>query len=140
MSPDHQYQKQVKINEATVTLRNDGIVHVLFHKKITLDLPLQMLLLTIYREVTGGKLHPFMFEAMPGIKVTREARENAIRIEDEAPGNSYAVIAPTLAYQILANFYVKIRRPKKPYRVFRHKQEAVEWLKQFHAQPVQSNG
>jgi hypothetical protein len=125
------HQKQIRINEATVTLRNDGIVHVLFHNNVVLDLPLQMLLLNIYNEITERRKHPFLFEALSGIKVTREAKENAIRIEADAPGSAYAVLAPTLAYQVVANFYLKVRRPKSPYRVFRNEDAAVEWLKKY---------
>src|SRR5688572_7737642 len=104
MLPDSDQVKQVKINEATITLRKDGIVHVLFHKGVTLDLSLQMLMLTIYNEITGRKKHPFMFEALHGVKVTKEAKENAIRIESEAPGNAYAVVANNLMYGVIANF------------------------------------
>jgi hypothetical protein len=123
--------RQVKINEATVSLRNDGIVHVLFHHGITLDLALQMLLLNIYMEISGGEKRPFLFEAINSIKVTREARENALRIEEMAPGSAYAVLAETLTQQMLANFYLTVKRPKKPYRVFRQKEDAIKWLSGF---------
>ncbi|MES2680069.1 MAG: hypothetical protein V4635_09305 [Bacteroidota bacterium] len=123
--------KQVKINEATITLGNDGIVHVLFHKNVVLDLKLQMLLLNIYNDITARKRHPFLFEALRGVKVTREAKENAIRIESEAPGSAYAIIADSLAYQLIANFYLIVKKPRNPYKVFRKKEEATAWLKGF---------
>ncbi|MGZ3921238.1 MAG: DUF7793 family protein, partial [Bacteroidia bacterium] len=107
--------KKVRINEATVTLSKDGIVRVLFHKNTELDVPLQMLLLAIYNEITEKKKHPFLFEAFEGVYVTKEARSNAIRIEDEAPGCAYAVVAKSWTYKIIANFYVKIKKPKSPY-------------------------
>lgn len=127
--------KEVKINEARVTLKSDGIIYVVFNKNIELDISLQMLLLNIYKEVADGRSHPFLFEAFEGISVTKEARENAIRIEGEAPGCAYAVIAKTLPYKLIANFYLKVRKPKTPYKVFSKKKDAVEWLKTF-VQPV----
>jgi hypothetical protein len=123
--------KQVKIDEATVTLRKDGIVHVLFHKNVTLDLKLQMLLLNIYNEVTGQKKHPFIFEAFEGVTVTKEARENALRIESEAPGSAYAVVADSVAYRLLANFYLNIKKPLSPYKVFGKTEDAIKWLKTY---------
>lgn len=96
--------KEVKINEATVTLKSDGILYVLFHKNILLDVALQMLLLNIYKQVTDDREHPFLFEAFEGVKVTKEAKENAIRIEDEAPGSAYAVVAKSTAYKLLREF------------------------------------
>ena len=126
-----QDEKQVKINEATITLGEDGVVHVLFHKNVTLDLNLQMLLLNIYNEITERKKHPFLFEALKGVKVTKEAKENAVRIESEAPGSAYAIVADSLAYQVIANFYLFVQKPRSPYKVFRKKDEAIAWLKNF---------
>ncbi len=123
--------KQIKINEATVTLGLDGIVYVLFHKNVTLDLKLQMLLLNIYNDITSGRKHPFLFEALEGVKITREAKENAVRIESEAPGSAYAIVADSTAYQLIANFYLTVKRPKSPYKVFRKKDEALAWLKLY---------
>jgi hypothetical protein len=128
--------KQTRINEATVTLRKDGIVHVLFHRNVILDVALQMLLLNIYNEITGGKKHPFLFEALRGVKVTREAKENAVRIESEAPGSAYAIVADSLGYQLVANFYLVVKKPKNPYKVFRKKEEAVAWLKNYNSLTV----
>jgi len=131
--------KQVKINEATVTLRSDGIVHVMFHKKIVLDVALQMLMITIYNEITERKKHPFLYEALPGVKVTKEARDNAMRIETEAPGNAYAVVAKTIGYRIVANFYLNIKKTINPYKVFSNKEDAVEWLRGFVQAPLENN-
>ena len=33
--------RQLKIEEGTVSLREDGIVHVHYHKNVVLDVPLQ---------------------------------------------------------------------------------------------------
>jgi hypothetical protein len=123
--------QEIRINEASVSLREDGIVRVLFHRRVVLDLSLQMLLLNIYNEITRKKPHPFLFEALDGVKVTREARENALLIEEQAPGSAYAVVAGSIRYRILANFYIRFRKPQKPYRVFRTPSEAVDWLRQF---------
>ena len=128
--------KKVKINEATITLGKDGIVRVLFHKNVVLDLPLQMLLLTIYNEITEKKKYPFLFEAFDGVTVTSEARNNAIRIEEDVPGIAYAVVASSWAYKVLANFYVKVKKPKSPYQVFSANEEAVEWLKKYIPHPA----
>jgi hypothetical protein len=131
--------KEIKINEATVRLKSDGIIYVLFHKNVKLDVALQMLLLNIYKEISDGIKRPFLFEASEGVKVTKEAKANAIRIEDEAPGIAYAVVANSLPYMLVANFYVKIKKPKLPYKVFNNNETALAWLKSFlpQASPLQ---
>jgi hypothetical protein len=133
MLADSEIVRQIKINESTVSLRADGIVQVLFHKNITLDLALQMLLLRIFNEITEKKKHPFLYEALEGVKVTKEARDNAISIESKGPGNAYALVAVSPAYRLMANFYVKIKPTLNPYKIFSKREEAIEWLKQFRA-------
>jgi hypothetical protein len=130
-STDSGIVREIKINEATVALRQDGIVQVTFNRNVTIDVPLQMLLLNLYNEITGKKKHPFLYEAFSGAKVTKEAKENAIRIESLGPGNAYAVVADSIAYQIIANFYVKVKTPVYPFKVFTNKEDAVKWLKNF---------
>lgn len=126
-----EFIKEIKIDETTVTLRKDGIVHVLFHRNVVIDPALQMFLLNIYKEVAGEKKYPFLFEALTGVKYTKEARDNAFRIESEAPGTAYAVVAPSLVYKTIANFYIKTKKLSVPYKVFSKKENAVKWLKTY---------
>jgi hypothetical protein len=123
--------KEISLNEASLRLRKDGIVHVIFNKDVTLDVDLQMKLFHLYHELTHGKKMPFVFSAFDGITVTKEARDNAIKIEDDAPVSAVAVIADSLAYRLIANFYLKVNKPKSPYKVFTNLNDALEWLAPF---------
>ncbi len=40
-----------------------------------------------------------------------------------------AVVVDTLAYKLIANFYLKFNKPKRPYKVFSKEEEAIKWLK-----------
>lgn len=120
--------KKIETDELLIQLRSDGIVHVMFKENITLDVPLQMKLLKLNSEICEGKKHPFLFSALPGVTITKEARENATKIEHLSPASSSAVVANSLPYRIIANFYLKVNRPKNPYRVFGNEEDAVKWL------------
>jgi hypothetical protein len=125
------FVKEIKVAEATLRLRTDGIVHVIFHSHVTLDIPLQLKMLELYQQLTKGKKTPFLFSAMEGVVVTKEARDNAITLEEQSPVSAVAVIADNLAYRIIANFYLKINKPKSPYKVFKKVEDAIKWLEQF---------
>jgi hypothetical protein len=129
--PGNEIIREIRINEATVAMRSDGIVQVTFNKNITIDVPLQMLLLNLYNEITEKKKHPFLYEAFSGVKVTKDAKENAIHIESLGPGKAYAIVAESVAYQLIANFYVKVKKPVYPFKVFTKKEDAVKWLRGF---------
>lgn len=120
--------KKIETDEMLIQLRSDGIVHVMFKENITLDVALQMKMIKLYNEICEGKKHPFLFSALPGVTITKEARENATKIEHLAPVSRSAVIANSLPYRLIANFYLKVNRPKNPYRVFSNEDDAVKWL------------
>jgi len=123
--------KGIHLPEASIVLREDGIVHIHYNHNIVLDIPLQLKVLEKFNEITGGKLTPFLFTAGDGVIVTPEARDNAMNTEENSPCYGTAVIVTSLAYKLIANFYLKFNKPKRPYKVFKSENEAVEWLRTF---------
>jgi hypothetical protein len=119
----------IETSEVTVRLRKDGIVHTTFSKGAVLDLELQTKLLDINIKITGGKKSYFIYDAQDNVTITKEARDNAIRIEHLAPVKASAVVANNLAYRLIANFYMKFNKPKTPFRVFENLEKGIAWLK-----------
>jgi len=121
--------KQIKLLEATLSLRQDGIVQVLYHDHTILDIPLQLKMAEAFNNIADGKKSLFIFEAGEGVIVTKDARNNALKLEDSTPILASAVVANNLAYRIIANFFIKVQKPKGKYKVFASKEEAIKWLK-----------
>ena len=121
--------KTVEIDEAIISLRADNIVNVHFKEGIDIDIELQSRLYGIYQDICGDNKLPFLFTANEFCSVTEEAKEYAIEMESEYPGLGTAIVAHNLAYQIIANFYLKVKKPKTPFKVFRKEETAVKWLK-----------
>ena len=117
--------------EVNIKLKDDGILYVFFKSNITLDVKLQERLLTCYYEITKNKPTPFLFESGDGVVVTREARENAIRIEKQSPCNAMAVVVDNLPYKLIANFYFQFHKPSIPYKVFSDIDVARLWLRNY---------
>ena len=120
--------KQIKIPEATVSLWENGIVHVFYNDNLVLDIPVQLKMADVFNEITNHKKSHFIFEAGDGVTITKEARDNALKLEDSTPILASAVIASNLAYRMIANFFLKVQRPKGQYRVVANMDEAVKWL------------
>lgn len=85
----------------------------------------------IYKEVAGLKDLPLCLIIDDGVEITREARDFARKIEPKQPFTACAVVVNSLAYKILANFYVVFHKPVKPFKVFNSKESAIQWLEQF---------
>lgn len=121
--------KSIELDEAILSLRNDGIIHVFFKDNTELDVVLQEKLLIYYEKLTGGIKTPFIFEAGANCNVTKEARENAVRLEKISPMSACTVIVDNTAYMLIANFYYKFNKPTIPYKVFKNREDGVKWLK-----------
>jgi hypothetical protein len=120
---------EIKMPEATISLREDGIVHVYYHDNTFLNVELQMRMLEQFNKITKKKKMLFLFEAGKDVVVTKGARENAIIIEDLTPVLASAVVAPNLAYRIIANFYIKVKKIKGECKVVKNAEEGIKWLK-----------
>ena len=63
--------------------------------------------------------------------ITKEARDHSAELEKTYPGLTTAVIADTVAYKLIANFYLKFNYPRTPYKVFNSIVSAEVWLKTY---------
>jgi hypothetical protein len=120
--------RQIILPEATLSLREDGIVHVFYNDNLVLDVPVQLKMADAFNKIADGKKSLFIFEAGENVIVTKEARNNALKLEDSTPILASAVIAHNLAYRMIANFFLKVQRPKGQYKVVADMEEAVNWL------------
>lgn len=120
--------KKLQNDQVVVTLRSDGIVHVSFLPNTEITVEFQHVLVDMYNEVTGGKKSLFVFEGGEFVSITKEARENAVAIEDSTPTKASAIVVKNLGQKIIADFYYKVNRPKQPYKVFWQFDKAIEWL------------
>lgn len=120
--------RSIKIDEAIIELKEQGYVRVLFLDNVVLDVDLQYKLLENYKILCQDKKYPFLFEAMENVSVTKEARDNARNLEEQAPILKTAVVAGTLPYRMIANFYLKFNKPRIPFKLFSTKKDALKWL------------
>lgn len=124
-------EKTLEMPEYFIHSRKDGIVHVVFKEKVELDVDLQERMMEVYIKICAGEKRPFMFSAFNDVNITKEARDNSKKLEDRYPGSATAVIANSLSYTLIANFYLKVNKPKTPYKVFKDIPSAEFWLKKF---------
>lgn len=128
---DFKIIKQIKHPEATLSLWENGIVHVYYHDNTVLDVALQLKMADSFNEITNKQRSLFIFDAGDGVTITKEARDNALKLEDSTPILASAVIAPNLAYRIIANFFLKVQKPKGQYQVVADVNAAIDWFKKI---------
>lgn len=120
--------KERTTDSAIITLYTDDIVRVLFLQNITIDVENQNENYRVFMEMTEGRKCGFIFEAQDGVTITKEARDNSIVREKDVPAYAFAVLVHNLAYKLIADFYYRFNKPVLPYKVFRKREEAIQWL------------
>ena len=118
----------IENDQVTVGRRQDDIIHVCFKPNTEITVDLQKELVEMYLKMTDGKKGYFVFEGGEFVSITREARANAILIEEQTPVICSAVVVRNLAQKIIADFYYMVDKPKNPYKVFHQFEKAIEWL------------
>lgn len=114
-----------------LTIHENGVGHTHFKDNITMEIPEQLEHLKALIVLTNGHPTPFIVTIGKRVAISHEARENSILIEEQAPTNAVALIVLNLGYRLVVDFYLKINKPKTPYKVFTDKEKAIEWCLQF---------
>src|SRR3989338_3570212 len=120
--------------EIVVSLRADGIVHVFIKAHTHITIEVQERMLAAYKEITLVN-RPFVFEPGEFTSISKEARNNAQFMEDSSPVSASAVVINNLGQRIIADYYYRFNRPKRPLAIFKSMYAAVEWLKKQELKP-----
>lgn len=120
--------RKIEHDQFIVALRDDGIVHVTFLPNTEITVQLQGVLIEFYERLTLGEKAYFVFEGGEFVSITKDARENAIVMEESTPTIASAIVVKNLGQKIIADFYYKVNRPKQPYKVFWSFEKAIDWL------------
>jgi len=123
--------KEISDKELYIALLDNGIGHIIFKKNCEITVGIQQRLVNTLKEWTRGKAIPCLYENEEGVTITKEARDNSVAMEAISPVCASAVVVTSAAYRLLANFYLKVNKPQKPYNVFSSKDNAIDWRLQF---------
>ncbi|HEY0031542.1 MAG TPA: hypothetical protein VGC65_12330 [Bacteroidia bacterium] len=123
----------IETSTAIISINEEGIGFLHFKDNAHQDISEQMENHEAIKKITGDLPTPFVVSAGEHVTLTREARHNALAIEHLSPMCATAVIVQNLAYRMIAEFYMKIQKPKNPFAVFteKDKDKAYEWCRQF---------
>jgi hypothetical protein len=65
------------------------------------------------------------------VSTTRDAREYASSAESIEGVLAGAILTDTSFNAFIANFFIKVTRPRIPTRIFTREEDALKWLEQF---------
>ena len=83
----------------------------------------------IYLDLMENDEAPFVVIFGKYSRSSKEAREKFANVQRAKFKSAEALVLNGLPHRIIANFYIKVYKPKHPTRIFSTEQEGVKWLK-----------
>lgn len=123
--------KTIEHDSFFLGMRSDGIAYFYLKNNVEITVELQNEFITAHNNLSEGKFYPIVYEFGENCNITKEARENGILTEGLTPISASVIIASNSIYQLIGNFYIKFNKPKKPYKVFKKMEDAINWLTPF---------
>ncbi len=84
--------------------------------------------LDILKEFDENKSFRNLYELGKNSKVMEDVKDWASDSEGNMHTIADAIIIRSLAHKLIANTYLKVKRPPKPTKVFTKKEDAIKWL------------
>ncbi len=112
-----------------IELKNGILIVRYLPKKI--DLKAAKLIVAARKTFSGGKALPGLADTRKITSVTREAREYLSSPEAIEGVVAGAILSGSSFNAFIANFFVKVTKPRIPTRIFTSEENALKWLEQF---------
>jgi len=122
---------KITLSHSEIFLRKDGIVFISFIKDSAMDLNSCNELYVAYTELLDEKKYPFLYVIGDYVTFTNEARNYFSTKKGSQYSRVDAFVFTSLAHKLLANFYMKVNKPKIPTKFFNSKNEAEAWLTKY---------
>ena len=108
----------------------DGILYVEILEYADLDEKTLTEQFETRNKLIGDREFTVLVDARKNHNATREGREFMAK-SDNPNRKALAIMTNNLAVKLIANFYIKINKPKTPTKLFNDIKEAEKWLKTF---------
>lgn len=115
----------------TIDMRDDGILHMHADGDHVVDMRLFKVLMAGIAEMSGGKKVPILSTTDELTMPDEDVKEYFIKPEANPYCLVNALIAPSLPQKILSNLFINTMQPQLPVKLFKNKEDAIEWLKTF---------
>lgn len=108
----------------------EGIFRMYYKPLKELNLPIAKQLVKDRIEFMNGQAYPSFFDIQKVESSTKEARDYMANEGNELIVAS-AILVSSPVLRMMANFFIKVNKPKNPTQMFTSEEQALKWLKQF---------
>lgn len=118
-------QIPIEGGKGTVELRTDGIIHLIWKSKASLEAADTRAAMAAVNEIGQGTEYPMLVDMATTEAVSRDAR--AV-FSIPCAATRIALLGSSPVDRVIANFFLGVHTPPCPTRFFTSRNEAMNWL------------
>ena len=122
--------KEKRFKAFSMYLREDGIMNTIFEDNLLITMEDASSALN-WVESLGDKKYLNLFEGGYNTDFDAFVREYASSAEENKYTIADAIVTSTLSLNMVAKFYIQFNKPHMPTKVFKSRDEAIQWLLSF---------
>lgn len=116
----------IKITNAQITYRNDGIIHLHYFENL-ISIKESKEIFSVIREYSPWDVSPLYISGDTFSSMDKESKDFFASEGVLKHCSSVAVLAKNIGQKLLVNFYFKLIKSKTPTRLFTSESEAINW-------------
>lgn len=117
-------------NDYTSYRFDDGILHIVYHQDVIIDLKAAMQIVKDRLHLHEGRFLPILCD-IRGIKEINKSARAYVAIEGSTLIKAVAVIVEPPVSKMLSEFYIKTSKPPIPTESFENMEDALAFLNPF---------
>ena len=121
---------EIEVKTAFFSMKKNGIVYMRIKENAEIDVHAVNEHYDAIRKISGKNKSLLLLDPGPNCTATTEAKIYAASHKDK-PILAEAIIAKSLVYKLLGNFYIRFNKPIQATKLFSNEEEAIKWLKSF---------
>ena len=122
--------KEKRFKAFSMYLREDGIMNTIFEDNLLITMEDASSALN-WVESLGDEKYLNLFEGGYNTDFDAFVREYASSAEEIKYTIAGAIVTSTLSLNMVAKFYIQFNKPHMPTKVFKSRDEAIQWLLSF---------
>ena len=122
--------EEKKFKALSMYLREDGIMNTVFEDNILITMEDTAGALN-WVESLGAEKYLNLFEGGYNTDFDAFVREYASSAEENKYTIADAIVTSTMSLNMVAKFYIQFNKPHMPTKVFKSRDEAIQWLLSF---------
>jgi hypothetical protein len=123
--------KTVELETASITLRNDGIMHIHIKEGKEMQLNDAIKIVDAMGKLGNQQKHPLLIDCGEFATIDKEVRIFSASKEANIYTLADAIAYHSFAHKLLVDFYVNHNKPAIQTKVFPSNEEALAWLQTF---------